>query len=293
MRKFLLVLSVVFTGVLGFMIWNGSSAKDNFSRKYIHDDLFRIEIPVEKPKAIPLLDALNAKNSQLKRFQCNDLFVRAYKERNVKLRGEIAYEKDKKFRLNLRSLVGPELDVGSDGAQFWFWSKRMPNPALYWAKYEDLSKTRLKTPFNPYWLASTLGIDVIDYKDAQVDQYGKLWRVIKKTVNAQNQPITVAILIDVEKVTIVGHTMYNDLGKLVASSEIQEFTKCGNYYLPAKITYMWYEEGVQVNWYLNSVVANAPIPSSRFTMPARTPKIEMSRDHFGLELESRSSCWVP
>jgi hypothetical protein len=235
----------------------------------------QIQKVLEKREAVPVLDAINARNAQVKNLSCS---LRAIAQmpgkRPAKLNGSLCYEKEKKFRLELDSFLGPELDIGSDGNSFWFWSGRMKNPGLYWSTYDNLHKTRLKTPFNPLWLSHCLSVDAIDYSDAIIDQTSNRWRVMKKTVNAKNEPVTAVIYVDAQRSLITGHGVYDQNGVLEASSEIQEF----NGVFPAKISFIWHKENASMVWYLDNLAVNTNIDTRKWTMPNITPKIDMSKD---------------
>ena len=115
-----------------------------------------VEIKVQK--ANPIIEAINLKNSKIKTFYCDDIKIKAIKKLTVNLKGKIYFEKDKNFRMFTSSILGKESDIGSNDNQFWFWSRKMNPPALHYAKYEDIYKTRLKTPFHPIWTIECLGI---------------------------------------------------------------------------------------------------------------------------------------
>lgn len=226
-----------------------------------------------KPVENADLKEINDRNLFISSFLCDDLRVIAQspEQRAVRVGGSIAYQKERKFRLELGTILGSELDVGSDGEVFWFWSKRAKQQGLFWASFKDVNKTRLKTPFNPLWLSGCLGFEVVK---GRVDSSGDRWVVINETTNAKGEPVKTAVYIDPQKKLITGHGVYNSSGRLVASSEIQSF-KDG---LPSKITFIWHEEEASMVWYLNSSKKNVPINPNRFVMPAKTPKIDMAND---------------
>ena len=242
-----------------------------------HNQMERLAIQnvMDKKATVPVLDAINTRNSQIKNISCR---VRAIAQmpgkRPAKLNGSLCYEKDRKFRMSLDSFMGPELDIGSDGSQFWFWSGRMKNPGLYWSTYENFQKTRLKTPFNPTWLSHCLSIDQINYSDAVIDQTSDRWRIMRKTTNAKGEQVTVATYVDAQRGLITGHGMYNKDGELEASSEVQQF----NGTLPSKISFIWHKENASMVWYLENMKSNTPIDAQMWVMPNITPKIDMSRD---------------
>jgi outer membrane lipoprotein-sorting protein len=273
MRKFLLALTAF--GAVAFALYYFLTRGEDV--QHANQKLFlKMEHPVEQTQAVPVLDAINARNQGIQTFSCERLKVIAQMpgKRAARLNGTLHYQKENKFRLELNSILGSEIDIGSDGNVFWFWSKRLKDPGLHWAYYKDFTKTKLKTPFNPFWISHCLGIDKIDYKDATVDQSGNRWRVIKKTVNGKGENVTAVIYVDPEKKLVTGHGMYDTNGKLVASCEIHSYENN----LPSKMTFIWHNENASMVWYLNDPTANVVINPSRWIMPNRTPKIDMSRE---------------
>lgn len=237
--------------------------------------ILRIHGILDKRTVMPVLDAINTRNSQIKNISCIlKATAQMTDKRAVKLSGLLNYEKPRKFRLSLNSFLGPELDIGSDNKKFWFWAGRMHEPSLYWSTYENFYKTRLKTPFNPIWLSGCLGVDKIDYTNAQVDQVGNRWRVIKKGVNASKEPITTVTYIDPARGLITGHGIYNSHGILEASSEIQHFSGV----LPVKISFIWHKEDASTVWELTNTKVNTEINLNRWQLPNIDPKIDMSSD---------------
>ncbi len=268
---------VMVAGSLFLVVLIGCFFIFSHGEKVIHNQSEKLVLnkKLENKVTNPVLDQINTRNSQIVNISCSlKTIAQMPGKRPAKLNGSLDYEKQKKFRLSLDSFIGPELDIGSDGNQFWFWAGRMKDPGLYWSTYENFSKTRLKTPFNPLWLSHCLGIDIIDYSDATIDKSGDRWRVLKKTKNAKGEDITAVIYVDPNKVLITGHGMYNKDGVLEASSEIQEF----NGVLPAKITFVWHKEDASMIWNLTNVRSNVGISSNRWVMPNIKPKIDMSRE---------------
>jgi len=236
---------------------------------------FVIQKELDNRVAFPILDAINSRNSQIRNISCSlKAIAQMPGKRAAKLNGFLSYEKDRKFRMELDSFLGPEIDIGSDGTRFWFWSGRMKRPGLYWSTYENFHKTRLKTPFNPEWLSHCLGIDTIDYQSAVIDQSDNRWRVIIKTKNAKGEPVTAVSYVDSSRGLITGHGVYDQNGTLEASSEIEEF----NGILPAKITFIWHKETASMVWYLENIQANTIIDSHKWMMPNISPKIDMGHD---------------
>jgi hypothetical protein len=77
---------------------------------------------------------------------------------------EITLEKPKNFRFRAGSLLGQELDMGSNRDLFWFWAARAPEPDVYFARHDlfAASRARQMLPIEPTWLIEALGVVEID-----------------------------------------------------------------------------------------------------------------------------------
>ena len=120
-----------------------------------------IEIPFSKNE---IVNRINNKNKKINSILIKNMPIKAKNGRmTFKLTGDLAHSKDKFFRFIVTSkITGKEMDIGSNNDIFWFWSKRISPPALYFSKHEDLWKTNLKTPLNPAWMIESLNINLID-----------------------------------------------------------------------------------------------------------------------------------
>lgn len=193
-------------------------------------------------KTHAIIDEINKNNQKISSFSCN--------VKTKHLHGFLAYEKPRNFYLTL----GNELIIGSNSTHFWFWSKRMKNPGLYWSTHENFYKTRLKTPFNPLWLSKCLGVDEINYQDALIDNN----RILKKDYNASLEPIVNVIYFPEKIIEIYKY------GKLIARSERKT----------NEIKFNWCEENISMIWYLDNIQINKKY--NLWKMPNNiTPKIEM------------------
>ena len=79
------------------------------------------------------------------------------------LRASLSFEQPKRFRLRAK-LFGPELDLGSNDNEFWFWAKANPEPVIYFARYDQLqaSPMQLGIPVEPEWIVEALGLVQFD-----------------------------------------------------------------------------------------------------------------------------------
>lgn len=242
------------------------------------------ELLQEKPKSVHevygLINQINKRNKQVKSLFVNNMTIKVKQKMTIVVHGRLAMQKANQFRLNVwHDIFGQEMDIGSNNEVFWFWSKRMENPALYYAKHEDLSKTLLKTPLNPGWLMESMNLDVISTENIEVAKFKNFWVVIQPRTSALGEKVTVVTLIDPQKIAVMGRYLYNQNGKLAASAETQEFTidTTTGALIPKKLFIIWYEEGVEMEWLLHSPQINVGISQNYWLMPTMKNKVNMGQ----------------
>ena len=150
----------------------------------------------------------------------------------------------------------------------------MPNPALYYARHEDLSKTMLKTPLNPSWLMESLSLNEIDMNQVEIVKVQNYWAILQPRNSSLGEKITIATLIDPQRDVIIGHYLYNAEDKLVASTEIKEF----NGDVPKKILIVWYDENVRMEWDIIDPQINVDIDKNYWQLPMMKNKINMGEE---------------
>ena len=81
---------------------------------------------------------VNKRNSQIRSLSCDEMKVKVWQNgMGFRLSGDLNYEKKRNFRMRFRSILGSEIDLGSNEDHFWYWSRRNPRPGLFYAKHED------------------------------------------------------------------------------------------------------------------------------------------------------------
>jgi hypothetical protein len=225
-------------------------------------------------EATNLIAAINSHNQLVKTFTC-DMRIEIQTRFCVHATASVNYEKDRRLRMLVQSIAGRELDIGSNDDCFWFWSKRMDPPALYYSSYDHLNSSGLKTPFNPVWLKSLLGFDRIEVKNAVVCRRGQNWQVTEQTKNLQGKSVLRVTIISPDKQAIVGHFIYQD-DHIVCSAEVFEQIELNGYNLPSKIVVRWYDENITMVWNLEDQTVNQPIDRNTWQMPSNRRQIDMS-----------------
>jgi hypothetical protein len=273
MKKILPVL--IFFGALVYLYWFLTSPRITPIYLSSTDQISKQEKPQPVHEIYDIVSIINEENSKIKNIYTDDMSI-LFKQGNMtaKVYGELALEKEKNFRLNIyHRITGKEIDVGSNKTNFWFWSKRMKPPALYYALHEELDKTMLRTALNPIWMMESLNIDSINVENIEIAKFKENWAIIQPRISAMGENVEAVILINPIKKIVVGRYLYNQDGKLIVSTEYQNFKKN----IPQKILIMWYEEKIILDLDLSKIQINVNINSNLWVMPNLKNKIDMGK----------------
>jgi hypothetical protein len=226
------------------------------------------------PNLVPaFIDDLNLRNRGIRSIWYDHLKLRVRDRLTVRLSGSLAYEKPKKFHMRLESILGEELLVGSNNQHFWFWSRRMDPPALYYCDHANTYRSRLKTPFHPIWIMESLGLGQVSVENAKLDAIGPYWKVTEVRISTLGKKVLKTTLIDVNAKAIVGHYIH-DGNQLIVSSEVEEFYKIKGHIVPKRIRTIWHEEGVELLWNFSEPVLNQSMGDVE--MPDQFMKIDLA-----------------
>jgi len=229
-------------------------------------------------EALDAIKRINARNASIRSLECHNITIRVNCPGTppVNLKSEMAYEKDKKFRMINQSVLGREADVGSNDQQFWFWSKRMRPPTLYYANHSDMIKVPLRDPLNPLWLMECMNVQEIATKNTEIRQQEKYWAIHQTRVSLLGALVVKMTLIDPQEERIVGHYLYNSENKLIASSEIVAFAKCGSVYVPTEMKMCWHEENMSMLFQFTQIAVNTKIKDTTWILPNYLRKKNMA-----------------
>lgn len=237
-----------------------------------------ISVPVtpstitELPK---LVQEINARNSQIVSIGCDDVELKIWEGgHRVKLKGQIYSEKPNNFRLRISSIMGKELDIGSNPDFLWYWSRRDKEPGLHYAAHVDFEKTRLKSPFDPLFLRSTLGIELLSEDGVSLTDTENEFIMTYSKKDSRGLPIQFSVFVSKSRKQIEGYIIRDLDGKIEASCEIQQYV--GE--MPTQILYNWYAEGRVMLMLLNRPKLNPIIGPEMWAMPNHVPKLNMATD---------------
>jgi hypothetical protein len=224
---------------------------------------------------IRIIESINQHNNLIKNFVCENAVVCLWNgPKKITLKSKIYYQKTLDFKMEFFSILGKELEIGSNKDFFWYWSKRDKFPALYWSKHEDFNKTRLKTPFDPSFLKTTLFLDAIDLSNSWILQNENHFVVCYIKKNSSNQEIIYSVFVNKKNKNIDGLILKNIQEQVIAISEVKSRNDEG---LPEKIVYHWREENHTMTITMNNPRINQPI-GDLFNIPNYKPKINMAEE---------------
>ncbi|RTK96685.1 MAG: hypothetical protein EKK64_03610 [Neisseriaceae bacterium] len=224
------------------------------------------------------IQRINEKNQRVKSIIAENMFIKVNQRTSVSVFGNLTMEKPKNFRLKIwHSITGIEMDIGSNQDIFWFWSKRMNPPILYFSKHENINKTMLKAPLNPIWIMESLGLNSIDLKDKEFKKIEDKWAIIEKNKSSTGELVRIATLIDIERDLILGKYLYNNSFNLIASTEIKTTTIDPNTdsSIPKEILIIWYDENISMECKFSKIHTNLKIKEQTWERPFVKNSLEM------------------
>src|SRR5882672_291932 len=84
------------------------------------------------PSVKGLTDYLNENAKRVRTVHVDDLDVDVSADgQTFNVRGRIYAEKPRNFRMKVTAFSADEVDIGSNGNEFWFWAKRNPDKHQY------------------------------------------------------------------------------------------------------------------------------------------------------------------
>jgi hypothetical protein len=233
------------------------------------------EIPDKKHEIYEVIQTINEKNKKIKNIYLSNMpIILKQGKFFARANGELAMEKEKKFRLIIKTFfTGTEMDIGSNEELFWFWSKRMTPSALYYSQYENLSKTNLRTVLNPFWIMESIGINEIDSKNIEISKSNNYWIIKQNRISSNNKKVIVTIIVDPTSKNVIGRYLYDEYKKIMASTEYDNFENN----LPSRILITWHEEDIKLDWNVSNLTINKELNSLYWNMPKINNSIDISK----------------
>lgn len=229
------------------------------------------------PQMEEVVDHLNRNVQKLHAWQAHNVKIRA---NNMPLSGTLAVEEGQRLRLVVHSIVGHEVDMGSNDELFWIWAKRM-EPSYVYCRHEEIDGARqaLGIPFEPHWLMQALGVAPLETTDLtmQIDASGRRARLVQPVVTAHGHPLQKVMQVDLVHGVITEHSIYDARGMKIAQAQLEDFRKDkkSGAILARRVKLDWPQTKMSLVMNLGNVEINpASIPSQIWDMP-QMPGVQM------------------
>lgn len=139
------------------------------------------------------------------------------------LQCDVAFERPMRLRLTAGTrITGNELDLGSNDNVFWFWARRNPDPAIYFARHAEFRSGAVAEilPVPPSWIIEALGLVQLTADESTSGPFprgnGRL--EIRSTSAGTQGDLTRLIVIDDQRGFVLEQSVYDAQGQLLATA---------------------------------------------------------------------------
>jgi hypothetical protein len=268
--------AVLLALVIGSML-AGCAGMKGFGNRAPIDSMAGVPKPrwADDPQVDEVVDHLNRNTDKLQAWRANSVKIRAKVEGvYVPLKGTLAVERDRRLRLVVDSLMGNEVDIGSNEDRFWIWAKRMPPPQYVFCRHEQMDEVRQTTgiPFEPDWLMQALGVSPITAEGTrlEVEPTARQARLVQQITSAHGKPLRKVIVVDLPRGVIVEHSVYDYNGQRVAVARLEDhqFDKATGVVLPRRVKLDCPQSDLSLVMQLGTIDINPRgIPTQIWEMP--------------------------
>jgi hypothetical protein len=163
--------------------------------------------PSRAPTVEQLVNYLNVGADRIDKTQvvaCDNMTIDVDSPQGkVGLTGNLRCQTPRNFRMKGVVFGKPEVDIGSNDKEFWYWIARDQPPYLYHCSYDALSRgTRIPFPFQPDMVVNALGLAHYNpagnyqIKIVALERGRQAIELIEPAMSPQNQPIKKVTVFD-------------------------------------------------------------------------------------------------
>jgi hypothetical protein len=236
--------------------------------------------PGRPPEASELVAYLNQNSQRLRSINCQDVDIEVTQgfQPYAGIRGRLACEQPRDFRMSATMMGKNRLDVGSNDREFWYWIADSNPPYQFFCSYEDLrtKQVALPFPFQPDWVMETFGMAnyPVDGRYRVVSK-GATIELIQETTSSQGQPVRKVIVFNANQMKnqqqIRAYKLRDMRDKEICSAEINDVQVIGGIVVPYKMQLDWPGEKLKLSMQLNKPILNQMSPELARTWFTRPP----------------------
>jgi hypothetical protein len=221
---------------------------------------------------------VNANSAQIQSLYTTDAEI--YVPGLPKARANIALDRPHRFRLRADTmLTGAEVDLGSNDELFWFWTRRSPEPAIYFCRHDQFTTSQAQRvlPVEPEWLIEALGVATIDPagENSEPLPVGQGRLRIETRLRRPAGDLRRIMIIDDARGWVLEQHLYDSAGQHLASALMSGHRRdpLANVVLPRTVKIVWPLTRFEMTIELNNVQVNqlAGDPQQLWSMPSYGP----------------------
>ncbi len=231
--------------------------------------------PTAPPAKEDLVAYLNNNAARIPGIKSDDITLTCYMGGpvGIPLGGKLCAQGPRKFRMTGEMMGRPEVDLGSNDQEFWYWI-RQGDKYQFFCPYQSIEdgKVNMPFPFRPDWVLEAMGMG--NYGSAEKYELvvdAEHLKLIEKTRSAQGVPVKKIIVLrrfkakgDEAQVT---NLLLEDekTGKLICSAQIVRRQILPNgAELPRELKLEWPEQKLKLVLHLNRVDMTQNPPPNAF-----------------------------
>jgi hypothetical protein len=230
------------------------------------------------PTAAALVEHLNRNSRQIQSLECMELDMDCrQKMTGFGLRGKLACQKPRNFRLLADALGQPQVDLGSNAQEFWFWIAKADPPYQFHCSYTDFARggIRLPFPFQPDWVMEALGMG--EYgppENYQLRQTQATLELVENTRSPQGQPVQKITVVSRKDWRVQGYVLVDTTTrKEICAAKVTDVQQVGGVIVPRRVQLEWKTEGVELKLKLDEVAINRQLDNSQATALFTRPQL--------------------
>jgi hypothetical protein len=213
------------------------------------------------PDAVQLVNYLNDNADRILGINAEVVMDCRQGKTKVGIDGNLACSGARNFRLKGFAVGSPEVDIGSNDTEFWYWVKRADPPYVFHCSYAEFPRVgpRLPFPFQPDMIATALGVAKYDpAKNYRIKQSSNYLELIEDAVAPDGQAVDkVTVFNRMEarrnEPQVAGHILRNKQGRPICYATVKRVTYDMSAVIPQDVVLVWPDKGMEMEIQLQHV----------------------------------------
>jgi len=227
------------------------------------------QVPAETPSKEQLIAYLNENAGRIQSVRCMELDLDARQGlQSVGLRGMMACQKPRNFRMGAKVIGKDAVDMGSNDQEFWYWISEAKPAYLFHCSYADLSRGNvgMPFPFQPEWVMEALGIkECSSPENYELKVTPTTLELVEQSRSPQGLPVRKVVVFNRAPAhgvqpQVTAHLLQDAGGKEICAAYVSEvqIDRATGAVLPHKVRLNWPSEKIELKMKLDEVTFNDP-----------------------------------